>query len=90
MPNLGAMEKRPVPRWTFGDRVRKARRELRLSQAALADQLGAALGSPLSTQTVGSWESGMNSPSDIVETSRALQEITGIPAEWFLGLMSNE
>lgn len=81
---------RPIPRWTFGDRVRKARRELHMSQAELAHQLSDHLGASMSPQTIGSWESAYSNPSDVVETARALQHVTGIPAEWFLGLHTQE
>ena len=80
----------PIPQWTFGDRVRKVRRELHLSQADLASRLSAHLGPTLSTSTIGSWESANSTPSDVVETARALQHVTGIPAEWFLGLHEQE
>lgn len=80
------MSTQQVPEWTFGDRVRKARREMGWSQADLADKLAAQLGSAVSTKSVGAWETDQNRPADVVEIARALEHVTRIPASWFLGL----
>ncbi|MBO0810741.1 MAG: helix-turn-helix domain-containing protein [Microlunatus sp.] len=75
-----------IPEWTFGDRVRKARRDMGWSQSDLADHLTARLGHPLSAKTVGAWEIAQHRPADVVDIARALEAITEIPATWFLGL----
>lgn len=84
-----AFMKQP-PTWTFGDRVRKVRREMRWSQSELAGKLGDVLGTPLSGQAVGGWELSNSQPADVVAAAKALQEITEVPAEWFLGLVTDE
>lgn len=75
-----------IPEWTFGDRVRKARREMGWAQSELADALSATLPSPVSSKSVGAWEADQNKPADVVEIAQGLERVTGIPASWFLGL----
>lgn len=79
-------EMRQPPSWSFGDRVRKIRREMGMSQAELADRLAAALDTTVSSSTVSAWELSTKHPADVVATAKALQEITGVAAGWFLGL----
>lgn len=83
---MASTEQVPIPQWTFGDRVRKVRRELRWSQRDLAAKLTDALGRPVSTKSVGAWEADLNLPQHLVDIAQALQDITGIPASWILGL----
>jgi transcriptional regulator with XRE-family HTH domain len=69
-----------VPQWTFGDRLRKVRREKGLSQAELA------LALDVKGPQIASWETGANNPRDIVTVAKRLQLALGVPAEWTLGL----
>lgn len=75
-----------IPQWTFGDRLRKVRREMGWSQSLLAERLTAQLGRPVSAKTVGAWEITQHKPGDVVDIARALEAITEVPASWFLGL----
>lgn len=67
-----------VPEWTFGERLRKARRELQLNQEAMAERLG------VKRVTYAAWEVGQNKP-DITELAPRLEEVTGISRLWFVG-----
>lgn len=73
-----------VPEWTFGDRLRKARRVAGLSQAELADALG------VSTARLSNWEAGYNLPRDLVRTANAAGVATGVATEWLLGLLPEQ
>lgn len=68
-----------VPTWTFGDRVRKIRREMHLTQEAFAEAIGHG------EKAVASWESGRTQPENIVEVAREIEKAFGIPAVWLLG-----
>lgn len=78
------VQKEDLPQWTFGDRLRKARRHCHLSQADLAAALG------ISTPRLGNWESGANGPrgSELIDFARRAAAVTDVPVEWFLGLES--
>ena len=67
-----------IPAWSFGDRLRKARREAGLSQLQIAERLGT------TDKSVANWESGASSPRDIIETARMVEKITGVSAEWLV------
>lgn len=69
-----------IPEWTFGDRLRKVRRERKLSQATTAQMLGVA-----ETQ-IASWETAGNNPRDLVTVAKKCQMAFGVPVEWMLGL----
>ena len=71
------LRRRP-PSWTFGERLRKARREVGLNQADMAKRLG------VKTATLGAWETGRNKP-DVATLAPRLEDVTGIPRVWFLG-----
>lgn len=70
-----------VPEWTFGDRIRKIRRDARLSQGEFAELIGRG------DKAVAAWESGKNEPGDIVAVARRIQVALGVRAEWTLGLI---
>lgn len=70
---------RPNPRWEFGDRTRKIRRELGLSQAAFAELIG------FGEKAVASWEAG-GRPGDAVATAEKIEQATGYDAVWVLGV----
>lgn len=69
-----------VPEWTFGDRLRKVRRERGVSQGDAAEKLG------VKPTQIASWETSGNKPRDIVAIAKRCQMAWGIPAEWMLGL----
>lgn len=70
-----------IPQWTFAERVRKVRRDMGLNQAAFAEQLG------VKRESLTAWETGRNEPRSITETAERLEEVTGVPRQWFLGWM---
>lgn len=75
-----AVRPRPlIPEWTFGDRVRKARRSAGLSQQELADALAVKL------SRLASWESGKANPRQLQDIARRVEDVTGVPALWLLG-----
>ena len=59
--------------------MRLVRRDLGLTQAEMAESIGVGL------KAYGAWESGINSPSNIVETAELLERATGIAWSWWLG-----
>lgn len=77
--NIIQMPARHIPIWTFGERVRKARREVGLTQEAMAKQLG--VGAP----AYAAWESGRNMPANLPDVVVRLERISGVPRSWFLG-----
>lgn len=76
-----------VPQWTFGDRLRKVRREAaRLTETGklTQDQMAARLG--VQVKAYSAWEADQNRPDDIVEIARRVEEEFHVPATWMLGL----
>lgn len=67
-----------IPEWTFGERLRKVRREMRLNQEDMSARLD------VKRSTYEAWETGRNKP-DVIELAPRLEEITGISRLWFLG-----
>ena len=72
--------RRWVPQFTFGDHVRKIRRELGLSQEEFAQPLG------VTKVTYGAWETGRNRPGNIVAVAKRIELSYGVPASWTLGV----
>lgn len=70
---------RRIPTWTFGERARKVRRELGLTQSDMAEKLG------VTYPAYSSWESGRHTPADIASMAVKLEQATGVAREWFLG-----
>lgn len=73
-----------VPMWTFAERVRKVRRDQGLTQAAFAAQLD------VGEKAYAAWESGKNEPASLVDIAVKLEQVTGVPRQWFLGWMDND
>jgi transcriptional regulator with XRE-family HTH domain len=71
---------RRVPQWEWADRVRRVRRDMRMSQDAFAAFLG------IGAKRLGAWESGASEPANAVEMARLIEAKTGVPAVWMLGL----
>lgn len=69
-----------VPEWTFGDRIRKIRRDVGLTQGEFAERIGRG------AKAVAAWESGKSQPEDVVAVAKRIQLTMGVPAEWTLGL----
>jgi transcriptional regulator with XRE-family HTH domain len=64
------------PRWTIGDRIRKARSEVALGQHELAERLG------VSAKTVTRWEAGVTQPT--AETLTRIADVTQVDPAWLL------
>lgn len=69
-----------IPEWTFGDRIRKIRRQLGMTQGQFAASI------ERGPKSVAAWELGTNAPSDAVAVAKRIQVAHGIPASWTLGL----
>ena len=69
-----------IPQWTFGDRLRKVRRERGLSQERAAKALG------VTSPQIAAWESGANNPRDVVSIAKRMELAFNVPTEWVLGL----
>jgi transcriptional regulator with XRE-family HTH domain len=67
-----------VPEWTFAERLRKVRRDLKWTQADMAARLD------VKASTYEAWETGRNKP-DIAELAEKLEAVTGITRLWFVG-----
>jgi transcriptional regulator with XRE-family HTH domain len=63
-----------VPRWTLGDRLRKAREHGEFTQAGLAAEMG------ISRAAIVSYETGRTLPSRPILLSWSIA--TGVPLEW--------
>lgn len=59
-----------VPRWTWGDRVRKVRRDLNLNQDEFAQLLS------VTQKTIASWETGSRTPRDSVALAQVIEDQT--------------
>lgn len=69
-----------IPIWTFGDRLRKARRRSGMTGQDFAHVLG------ITASALGQYETDRAKPRDVVELARRVEAVTGIPAAWLLGL----
>ena len=69
-----------TPEWSTADRLRKIRRDTGYSQDEFAEMLGA------NPNAYRAWESGRNHPRDIVALAKRIEILTGVPAQWTLGL----
>ena len=79
MSHVTAIQVTP-PDWTFGERIRKARRHLGLSQADMAERLG------VGRKAYAAWEAEINGPgTKLVPLCDRLAEMTFWPREWFIG-----
>lgn len=80
---MGGMSTEQIHRWeldwTFGDRLRKARRVLGITVDELARSLD------VSKQAVSQWETGATIPRSVNAVARRLELAYGIPAAWLLG-----
>lgn len=65
--------------WTFGDRLRKVRRMNRLTQKALAQELG------VTAHSVDAWESDRNLPRDLIGQATQIEDRFRLPRGWMLG-----
>lgn len=73
-----------TPEWSLADRLRKIRRDTGYSQDEFADKLGT------NPNAYRAWESGRNHPRDIVALAKRIEMLTGVPAQWTLGLADDQ
>jgi DNA-binding transcriptional regulator YiaG len=70
-----------IPEWSIADRLRKIRRDYaRMDQDAFAEALG------VKPSRYGAWETGRNKPENLVALAMRVEEVTGVPAAWTLGV----
>lgn len=69
-----------IPEWTLGDRLRKVRRLLGLSQSDMSAQLGE------NQKTYAAWELDTSMPRNPVTVARRIEGMSGVPAAWILGV----
>jgi transcriptional regulator with XRE-family HTH domain len=69
-----------VPQWTFGDRMRKARRRVGMTGVDFAHALD------VSPSALGQYETDRATPRDVVALAKRVEVVTAIPAAWMLGL----
>ena len=69
-----------VPAWTFGDRLRKARRQAHLEQSDVAALCG------VSTAAVSAWENDDSKPRRLMAVAQLVAEATNVDQLWLLGL----
>lgn len=67
----------------FGDRVRKLRRHLGLSQVDFARSID------VPDRTVAAWELSANSPRNVVALARRIELRWRVSTQWLLGLTEN-
>ena len=65
--------------WTFGDRLRKARRVVGVTVEQMAQTVG------VSKAAVNQWETGATTPRSVNAVARRIELAYGIPAAWLLG-----
>lgn len=67
--------------WSFADRLRKVRRDVaKVGQAEFAQALDVKL------KAYSAWESGKNTPRELVAIAKRIELVTGVSASWMLGV----
>lgn len=66
--------------WGLGDRLRRVRRHVAMSQAELANALGT------NQRTYASWEAGQSNPRNLVAIAQMVERVSGVAATWVLGM----
>jgi transcriptional regulator with XRE-family HTH domain len=69
-----------IPEETFGDRLRRVRRQLKLSQGDFASRIDEG------EKALASWEAGNREPRSAVAVAKRIELAFGVPAAWVLGL----
>ena len=65
-----------IPKWTLGDRIRKAREHAGLEQADLANALY------MSRAAISAWENGHTTPAP--RKVEVIARVCGVPASWLV------
>lgn len=66
-----------IPEWTDGDKLRKVRRHLGMTQAEFAEAL------QINPITYGAWESDRNRIKDLRTIARRIKVMAGTPLWWW-------
>lgn len=69
--------------WTLGDRLRRIRRSVHMTQ----DEFAATLG--VGGKAYAAWEADRNYPEHVIDLARHVQAVFGVPASWLLGIDEN-
>jgi transcriptional regulator with XRE-family HTH domain len=69
-----------IPTWSFGDRIRKARSIVGMTQAQFAMAID------VSDASLAQWETDRARPRDLLAVAKRVQKLTQVPAQWLLGL----
>lgn len=77
---MSIQPERFYPAWTLGDRIRKARMTTGLHQREFAQLIKVESGS------LAAWETDRTIPRNMVVVAKSIENITGVPAAWLLGL----
>jgi transcriptional regulator with XRE-family HTH domain len=81
MDNMAHNPDGQLPTWSLGDRLRKIRRDRRLTQEEIAHELG------IKPVSWAAWEAGRTHPRDVVELAASIERRYGVPAGWTLGIL---
>ena len=76
-PDAGA---KWTPEWTLGERLRKIRRHLGISQSEFAELI------EQNPKSYSSWESDQARPRQLIAVAKRIEIATGVGASWTLGL----
>jgi len=68
-----------VPNWSVHERLRKIRRDEKLTVAEFADQLG------VKESTYAAWETGRNKVPDLLAVSDTIERVFGYSKFWIRG-----
>lgn len=75
---VATTQPRRPPEWTLGERIRKVRRELSMTQEKFASLIG------VGDRALASWEIDKRKPEDLIKIARTIEKKTGYPASWIL------
>ena len=67
-----------TPSWTFGEKIRKIRKELGYGQVEFAEFLG------VGRAALSHWESGRSAPAHLPMVARQVASTTGVSEAWLL------
>lgn len=79
MPNTSSVSG-ITPDWTFGDRLRKARRSVNMTSASFAHAIG------ITPPALSQYETDRSTPRNIIAMARKVEAVTGVSALWLLDL----
>ncbi len=78
MSTHAAVDEEFIPQWELGDRLRKVRRLMKMTQVAFARALD------VEPETYAAWELGRNKVPDPVSIAKRVKMLSGTPIWWTL------